>query len=247
MRIKVLTIFPEMFSILTEYGVISRALKEGIVDFKAINLRDYTTDRHRTTDDYPYGGGSGLVMKAEPFLKAYEKIIRNEGKPHVILTSPQGKVFDNDKALELSTKDSLLFLCGRYEGVDERVMNIVDEELSIGDFVLSGGELPSMVMIESLLRFVPGVIGDMESVKRDSFFNDLLDYPHYTRPREIKGMKVPEVLLNGNHEEIELFRRKESIKRTLKRRPDLFLKHDFDRMDKKALLSLFRELIGDVE
>ena len=247
MRIKVLTIFPEMFSVLTQYGVISRAIKERVINFKAINLRDFTSDRHHTTDDYPYGGGSGLVMKVEPFLKAYEEIIENEGKPHVIMTSPQGKLFNNEKALELSKKKSILFLCGRYEGIDERVMNIVDEELSIGDFVLSGGELPSMVMIESILRFVPGVIGDMESVEKDSFFNGLLDYPHYTRPREIKGMKVPDVLLNGNHEEIELFRRMESLKRTLLRRPDLFLKHELDKMDKKALLQLFRELIDNVE
>ncbi|AKI98246.1 tRNA (guanosine(37)-N1)-methyltransferase TrmD [Kosmotoga pacifica] len=247
MKIRVLTIFPEMFSILSQYGVISRAIKENKVDFVAVNLRDFTTDRHRTTDDYPYGGGSGLVMKVEPFLKAYEKLRDSEGKPHVILTSPQGNVFNNEKALELAKKDNLLFLCGRYEGIDERITSIVDEELSIGDFVLSGGELPAMVMIESILRFVPGVIGDIESVEKDSFFNDLLDYPHYTRPREVDGMKVPEVLLNGNHEEIELFRRKESIKRTMLRRPDLFLKHEFDKMDKKALLSLFRELMDGVE
>lgn len=248
MKISVLTIFPKMFSAITDWGVISRAIKEGKIVFEVIDLRDFTTDKHRTTDDYPYGGGSGLVMKVDPFFKAYDRIVEANGKkPYVVLTSPQGRVFNNDIAKELSTHDHNLFLCGRYEGIDERIMTIVDDELSIGDFVLSGGELAAMVMIEAISRFIPGVVGDTDSVVNDSFYNNLLDYPHYTRPRTIRGLDVPEVLLSGDHERIELFRKKESLKRTLERRPDLFLKHEFDEMDKKALLLLFKELMSGVE
>jgi tRNA (guanine37-N1)-methyltransferase len=237
-----------MFSVITDWGVISRAIKEGKIVFEAIDLRDFTTDKHRTTDDYPYGGGSGLVMKVDPFFKAYDHIVEvNEAKPYVVLTSPQGRVFNNNIAKELSTHDHILFLCGRYEGIDERITTIVDDELSIGDFVLSGGELAAMVMIEAISRFIPGVVGDTDSVVNDSFYNDLLDYPHYTRPRTIRGLDVPEVLLSGDHERIELYRKKESLRRTMERRPDLFLKHEFDEMDKKALLLLFKELMSGVE
>jgi len=247
MRIDVLTIFPRLFETVFSWGVISRAIEREIIFFRAVDIRDFTEDRHRTTDDYPFGGGSGLVMKAEPILKAVESLSDEGTKPYVIYASPQGKVFDNNKAQQLSRLESIAFICGRYEGIDERVMNVVDEELSVGDFVLSGGEVPAMLMIEAISRFVPGVVGDMESVINDSFFSELLDHPHYTRPRELNGMKVPDELLSGNHEMIEIYRRIESLKRTMERRPDVFLKHDFDLTDKKALLALFKELKRDAE
>ncbi|MBN2220316.1 MAG: tRNA (guanosine(37)-N1)-methyltransferase TrmD [Kosmotogaceae bacterium] len=247
MKIEVLTIFPQLFETVFSWGVISRAIKNGIIAFESVDIRDFTDDRHRTTDDYPFGGGSGLVMKAKPIIKAIASRFPDGSRPHVVYPSPQGKLFDNRKALELSKFRHIVFICGRYEGIDERAMNSVDEEISIGDFVLSGGEIPTMLMIEAISRFVPGVVGDMESVINDSFFSDLLDYPHYTRPREVDGMEVPEVLLSGNHEMIDIHRRTESLLRTIERRPDIFLKHDFDLNDKKALLMLFKELKKDVE
>jgi tRNA (guanine37-N1)-methyltransferase len=246
LSIKILTIFPDMFSSLLEWGVISRSVENGILEILPVDLRDFTNDKHRTTDDYPYGGGSGLVMKAPPFFRAYESITKQGTKPHVIFTTPKGKLFNNDKAKELAGKDNLLFLCGRYEGVDERVMTIVDEELSIGDFVLSGGELATMVMIDAISRFVPGVVGDIQSVEKDSFYNEILDHSHYTRPREVKNLKVPNVLLSGNHEKIEISRRKESLLKTILRRPDLFMKHEFDQIDKKALIEIIKENIKNV-
>lgn len=247
MKIDVLTIFPELFDCTLKWGVISRAIKAKIIDFAALDLRDFTSDRHRTTDDYPFGGGSGLVMKPEPILKALASLKSEGATPHVIYTSPQGSVFDNEKARELSRKERLIFICGRYEGVDERVMGWVDEELSIGDFVLSGGEIPVLLMVEAISRFVPGVVGDMDSVINDSFYLALLDHANYTRPREVEELKVPEVLLSGDHEKIEVFRRKDSLMRTMQRRPDIFLKHEFDLYDKKALLLLFKELNGSAQ
>ncbi|TYB95832.1 MAG: tRNA (guanosine(37)-N1)-methyltransferase TrmD [Kosmotoga sp.] len=246
MSIRILTIFPDMFSSLLEWGVISRSVENGILEILPLDLRDFTDDKHRTTDDYPYGGGSGLVMKAPPFFRAYESITKQGIKPHVVFTTPRGTLFDNDKAKELAEKDNLLFLCGRYEGVDERVMTIVDEELSIGDFVLSGGELATMVMIDALSRFIPGVVGDIQSVKKDSFYNEVLDHSHYTRPRETNNLKVPEVMLSGNHKKIELCRRKESLLKTIMRRPDLFMKHELDEVDKKALIEIIKENVKDV-
>ncbi|HNQ71046.1 MULTISPECIES: tRNA (guanosine(37)-N1)-methyltransferase TrmD [Mesotoga] len=247
MKIEVLTIFPQLFETVFNWGVISRAIKNGIIAFESVDIRDFTDDRHRTTDDYPFGGGSGLVMKAEPIIKAVASRFSDDSKPHVVYPSPQGKLFDNKKALELSKLSHIVFVCGRYEGIDERAMSSIDEEISIGDFVLSGGEIPALLMIEVISRFVPGVVGDMESVINDSFFSDLLDYAHYTRPREVNGMEVPEVLLSGNHEMIAIHRRMESLLRTIERRPDIFLKHDFDLTDKKALLLLFKELKKDAE
>lgn len=246
MEINVITIFPEMFDILKKFGVFSRAIKSRIVDLNVFDLRDYTEDKHRMTEDYPFGGGSGLVMKAQPFFSAYESISK-EDKPYVIYPSPQGKLFNNDIAKDFAKKKDLLFLCGRYEGIDERIMDIVDCEISIGDFILNGAEQATMIMIEAIGRFISGVVGSEESVEKDSFNNDLLDCSHYTRPREIKGKKVPDYLLSGNHGRIDLERRKESLLRTIKRRPDLFIKHDFDMLDKKALISLFQEIFENVE
>ncbi len=246
MTFNIVTIFPEMFDVLKNFGVFSRALKSGIVNLNLINLRDFTDDKHSMTEDYPFGGGSGLVMKAKPFFDVYENISREE-KPFVIYPSPQGKLFNNEMAKDLAKKNNLLFLCGRYEGVDERIMEIVDMETSIGDFVLNGAEQPVMIMIEAIGRFIYGIVGSQESVEKDSFNNDLLDYSHYTRPRELNGRKVPEYLLSGNHGVIEMERRKESLIRTMKRRPDLFMKRDLDKLDKKALLSIFKEIYKDAE
>jgi tRNA (guanine37-N1)-methyltransferase len=246
LKISVLTIFPEMVEVIKKYGVISRAVQENKIEINIFNLRDFTSDKHRTVDDYPFGGGPGMVMKPEPFFRFYDFYVQAFGKPHTILTSPQGRTFNNDLVKELSLKENLLIICGRYEGIDERVMELVDDEISIGDYVLTGGELPAMVMIDAISRFVPGVISD-ESVIEESFNTGLLDHPHYTRPREFNGRKVPEVLLEGNHEKIELWRRKMSLKKTIKRRPDLFLKKEFDEVDKRALLELFKELINNVK
>ncbi len=244
MRIAIVTIFPQMFKPFLEYGVLGQAIDEGKIEVEVYNLRDFTTDRHRTVDDYPFGGGPGMVMKAEPFFRFYDFYTERYGKPHVILTSPQGEVFSNEKAMELSKRDNVVILCGRYEGIDERVMEIVDEEISIGDYVLTGGELAAMVIVDATSRFVPGVV-DEESVKKESFMDGLLDHPVYTRPREIRGKKVPEVLLSGDHEKIEVWRRKESLKKTILKRPDLFMKKEsFDRIDKLAMIELVRELIG---
>ena len=227
MRITIVTIFPDMVKVVKEYGVIARAIKEGKLVIDVVNLRDYTTDKHRTVDDYPFGGGPGMVMKPEPFFRLYDEYVEKFGKPYVVFTSPQGKVLNNEIAKALAKKEKLVILCGRYEGVDERVMNLVDEEISIGDYVLTGGEIPAMVIVDVVSRFVPGVV-DEESLKRESFYNDLLDYPDYTRPREYRGLKVPEILLSGDHEKIEIWRRKESILKTIIRRPDLFLKNISD-------------------
>ncbi len=242
MRFSIVTIFPEMVETVKRYGVLRRAVERGILEIEVFDLRDFTTDRHRTVDGYPFGGGPGMVMKAEPFLRFYDFYVERYGKPHTVLTSPQGERFDNDKAMDLALKGHVLILCGRYEGVDERVMSVVDEEISIGDFVLTGGELAAMVIVDSSSRFVPGVVAE-DSLKSESFMNDLLDHPVYTRPREIRGMKVPDVLLSGDHAKIELWRRKESLKKTILKRPDLFLRRELDETDKMALVELVRELV----
>jgi len=240
----IVTIFPDFVKVIREYGVIAQAVENGLLEIEIFNLRDFTTDKHKVVDDYPYGGGPGMVMKPEPFFRFFEYYNANFGKPYVVLTSPQGKRLDNNLAKELAKREKLVIICGRYEGIDERVMSFVDEEISIGDYVLTGGELPAMVILDVVSRFIPGVVEE-ESVKNDSFYNDLLDHPHYTRPRETNGLSVPDVLISGNHEEVEMWRRKESLKKTMLKRPDLFMKHNFDDMDKKALISLFRELINN--
>lgn len=246
MRIVIATIFPEMVSAVREYGVIGQAVKNRVLQIEVLNFRDFTKDKHRVVDDYPYGGGPGMVMKPEPFFSIHDYCTERYGKPFTILTSPQGIKFDNRMAKELSQKENILIFCGRYEGVDERVMKIVDTEISIGDYVLSGGELAAMVICDAVSRFVPNVVEE-DSVKRDSFYNELLDYPHYTRPAEFAGIKVPQVLLSGDHEKIELYRVAESLKRTALRRPDLFLKRDFSEQEKKALIWLIRELTSNAQ
>ena len=221
MKIDVLTLFPEMFTAgPMEVSIIQRARKNGLLDLRVHNLRDYTHDKYKTVDDRPFGGGPGMVMKPEPIFEAVEAL--KGTKTRVILMSPVGRTFNQAKARELAARDELLFICGAYEGVDERVREgLVDEELSIGDYVLTNGTLPAMLVIDAVTRLLPGVLGDDQSAVDESFTHGLLEYPHYTRPAEFRGQKVPEVLLSGHHAEIEKWRREQSVARTKERRPDL--------------------------
>lgn len=239
MRIFLLTIFPEIFKDILNFSILKKAREKQKVSYKVINLRDFTTDKHRTTDDIPYGGLEGMVMKVEPIYYALEKIkeeIDQNEKKKIILLSAAGKKLTQEKLREYSMTDNLILICGRYEGVDERVINFVDEEVSIGDYVLSGGEFPAMVVIEGVVRLIPEVLGNQDSIKNESFNNGLLDYPQYTRPRVFMGYSVPDVLLSGNHEEIKKWRRKEALRKTYFNRPDL-LNSDFLSEDDKKILN----------
>lgn len=230
MNFDVLTIFPDIFHAYLKEGMMKKAVLKNLLSMEIYNLRDFTIDRHRSTDDYPYGGGPGMVMKPEPLFKAINTIRSDGAKRKTILLSPQGRIFNQDMALSLSNESSrLLLVCGRYEAIDERVReSLIDEEISVGDYVLTGGELPALVIIDAVVRLIPGVLGDEHSRDEESFSWGILDYPHYTRPPEFMGLKVPGVLLSGNHKEIIRWRRREALRRTIKRRPDLI---------KKALLS----------
>ena len=221
-------------------GVVSRGIERGLLDVRVHDLRAHTTDRHRTVDDVPYGGGPGMVMKPEPLFKAVTAIRQERGTPSaVVLLSPQGRPFTQAEAERLSGLAHIVLLCGRYEGMDERVRELVaTEELSIGDYVLSGGELPALVVVDAVSRLVPGVVGDAESVERDSFTRGLLDYPHYTRPAEFEGRPVPEVLLSGHHAEVRRWRKREALHRTLKRRPDLLAHAKLDDEEREMLKTL---------
>jgi len=223
MRIDVITLFPEMFRILTAHGITGRAVERGLLEVVTWNPRDYTTDRHRTVDDRPYGGGPGMVMRYEP-LQAAIQAVRAAAAPGTKLAclSPQGRRLDQRGLEELSQRDGLILLCGRYEGIDERLIEAeVDEEWSIGDYVLSGGELPAMVIIDGLTRLLPGALGHEDSAAQDSFVAGLLDHPHYTRPEIVDGREVPDVLRSGDHQAIARWRRKQALGRTWLRRPDL--------------------------
>ena len=228
MIVDVVTIFPQMIEPMLAEGVIGRARAKGLVEVKARDLRDYTSDKHRVVDDVAFGGGPGMVMKPEPMFRAFEEISAERGAPTaVILMTPQGRQFSHAEALRFSRMERVIVLCGRYEGIDERVAEaLVTDEISIGDYVLTGGELPALVVIDAVVRLVPGVVGDSESVAKDSFAEDagLLDYPHYTRPADFRGLKVPDVLLSGHHKEIERWRREQQRLRTETRRPDLLKK-----------------------
>ncbi len=218
MRIDIVTIFPEAIEPFLSAALLGKAREKSIVDVRVHDLRDYTTDPHRKVDDEPYGGGPGMVMTAEPLFKAVESI----GRGHVVLLSPQGRRFTQAVAREFAALDHVVLLCGRYEGVDERVAtHLADEELSIGDYVLAGGEAASLVVIDAVVRLLPGVVGEPESVEHESFEDGLLDHPHYTRPAEFRGHRVPDVLLSGDHAAIERWRREEAKFRTEERRPDL--------------------------
>jgi tRNA (guanine37-N1)-methyltransferase len=226
MHIDVITIFPKMFKPVLSESIIKRAQNKGKVKIFVHNLRDYSLDKHRKVDDRPFGGGSGMVMRPEPIFNAVETIISRQDSPStkVILLCPQGKRLDQKIATRLAKHKHLLLICGHYEGVDERVrQKLVDEEISIGDYVLTGGELPAMVLIDTLVRLIPGVLGDKNSLNFESFKGNLLEYPQYSRPAKFRNMRVPSILLSGDHKKIEIWRRKEALKRTKLRRPDLLV------------------------
>jgi tRNA (guanine37-N1)-methyltransferase len=222
-KFDVVTIFPRMVQAALAEGVVGRAIGRGLLDVRVHDLRDFTSDRHRVVDDTPFGGGPGMVMKPEPFFRAVEHIATERGRPSaVVLPTPQGRTFTHEVAREMSGLDHLVVLCGRYEGIDDRVRAaLATDEVSIGDYVLSGGELPALVIVDAVARLVPGTVGDEQSVREDSFVRGVLDYPHYTRPAEFRGHDVPAVLLSGHHEEVRRWRRREALSRTLERRPDL--------------------------
>jgi len=238
MRIDFVTIFPRMFDPLLAEGVIARGIKQGLVDVRVWDLREFATDKHRSTDDEAYGGGPGMVMLAEPLLRAVDAI----GGGHVVMTSPKGRPFDQAVAHELREKEWIVFLCGRYEGFDERVRDVLHpDEISIGDFVVSGGELPAMLMADAVGRLVEGVVGNADSVVADSFYSGILDYPHYTRPEEIRGKRVPDVLLSGHHENIRKWRKEQALRETLKKRPDLLKTAELDEEAREILRRIENE------
>ncbi|HVL00473.1 MAG TPA: tRNA (guanosine(37)-N1)-methyltransferase TrmD [Dongiaceae bacterium] len=251
MKCSIVTLFPEMFRAITEHGITSRAVKNGLIELDTVNPRDFTHDVHRTVDDRPYGGGPGMLMLVEPLLVAIAQARQNLAakgvmQPKVVYVSPQGRRFDQHAAREFAAQEGIVFLCGRYEGIDERVIELaVDEEWSIGDYVLSGGELPVMAMIDAAARLLPGVLGHKDSAAEDSFFEGLLDCPHYTRPEDYEGKVVPPVLLSGHHAAIRRWRLKQSLGRTWLRRPDLLQGRALSKEEQKLLQEYQNELNND--
>lgn len=238
----VVTLFPEMLDSPLRESILGRALKQGLIDVETHNLRDWAEGKHLSCDDAPYGGGDGMVLKPEPFSRAVAALKRRTPTARVLLMSPQGVPFDQQHARRLSTEEGLVFLCGRYAGFDERVRaTLVDEEFSIGDFVLTGGELPALVMIDAIARYLPGVLGSADSVTSDSFTDGLLEYPQYTRPPVFNGVAVPDVLLSGDHGRINAWRREQQLLRTMQRRPDLLEKADLSADDRRILKGLCGE------
>ena len=237
MRIDIATLFPEMCEAVLQESILGRARKNKLVEVFTHNIRDFSEDKHRHVDDIPYGGGMGMVMQPEPIFKCFEHVSSlNKEKPHVIYLSPKGKVLTQEKATQLSKLPRLFLLCGHYEGVDERVLKtIVDEEISIGDYVLTGGELPALVLTDTIVRLCDGVLSSEECYKEESHFDGLLEYPQYTRPQEWHGFSVPEVLLSGHHEKIAQYKRRESLKETLKKRPDLLQRAELTDEEKNWL------------
>jgi tRNA (guanine37-N1)-methyltransferase len=242
-KFDVVTIFPRMVTAGLAEGVVSRGIARGLIDVAVHDLRDHTDDRHRTVDDVPYGGGPGMVMKPEPLARAVDEIRTRRGPPDaVVLLTPQGRPFRQAEAARMSHLSHVVLLCGRYEGMDERVRELVaTDEVSIGDYVLSGGELPALVIIDAISRLVPGVVGDEQSVEQDSFSDGVLDYPHYTRPAEFSGRRVPDVLLSGHHGDVRRWRRKTALARTLERRPELLDDAVLDDEDRALLAEIKRE------
>jgi len=242
MIIDILTIFPGMVAGPITESIIGKAIDRKLIDIRLINIRDYAADPHRTTDDRPFGGGSGMVMKPEPLVAAIGNVRENDPAARVILLSPQGKLFDQGIAFELSRLNHICLVCGRYEGVDERIRNhYVDDEISIGDYVLTGGELPALVIVDAVARLIPGVLGSNESLSEESFITGLLEYPHYTRPEIFGDHRVPDILLSGNHGAIRRWRRQQALIRTWQRRPDLLEKNQLSREDEELLAEAIRE------
>lgn len=243
MKFHIMTLFPQIIEAYMSESIMKKAEEKGNIEYKTWNIRDYSESKHKKVDDYPYGGGAGMVMTPQPIVSCYNAVVddldasvRQEKKPKVVYLTPKGKVFNNDMATALAKEESLILLCGHYEGVDQRVIDlIVDEEISIGDYVLTGGELPALILIDSISRHVKGVLGHEESLEEESFTNGLLEYPHYTRPEVFMEKEVPKVLLSGHHKNIESWRKLESIKLTMKLRPDLFDYEALSKEDKKLL------------
>lgn len=227
MRFHIMTLFPEIFNSYMDESIMKRAVEKGIIEVHIYNIRDFSNNKHKKVDDYPFGGGAGMVMTPQPIYDTYKHIIttHNINNPSVIYLTPKGKVYNQSMAKQMSLKEDIILLCGHYEGIDERIIDlIVTDEISIGDYVLTGGELPALIMIDSISRLIPGVLNQEESFEEESFKDNLLEYPHYTRPRDFEGLKVPEVLLSGNHKKIDEWRREESIRITKERRFDLYKK-----------------------
>ncbi|RKD27805.1 tRNA (guanine37-N1)-methyltransferase [Caminicella sporogenes DSM 14501] len=248
MKIDILTLFPEMFTNVLNQSIIGRAIKNGIIKLNVINFREYSSDKHKRVDDYPYGGGSGMVLMNQPIFDALKSITKEKKKYKIIYLTPKGKTFNQEMALSLSKEENLIFICGHYEGIDQRIIDYwVTDEISIGDYVLTGGELPTMVVIDTVARLIPGVLNNENSFKDESFYSGLLEYPHYTRPADYNGMKVPKVLLSGNHKLIEEWRLKKSIELTIKRRPDLiekFLKNNkFTQKEREKFKNIINEIL----
>jgi tRNA (guanine37-N1)-methyltransferase len=247
MEFDVFTLLPEVFPPYLESSILQRARQRGLIDVRVHNIRDWTADKHHVTDDEPYGGGGGMVMKVDPVFAAVESVLgsfdpQKAGGCPVILLTPQGRVFNQVVALELIHNPHVALICGRYEGVDERIReHLVTDQISIGDYVLTGGELPALILIDALSRLLPGVLGDPDGAMDDSHATGLLEYPHYTRPPEFRGWKVPDVLVSGNHARIESWRREQSLRRTFKHRPDLLKKADLDETDRKLLEKIINE------
>lgn len=237
MKFDVLTLFPDMLSAVLGDSIIGRAQDNGFLELNLINIRDFSKNKHRKTDDYPFSGGGGMLMTPQPIYDAYMSIAKDKkNKPHTVYLSPQGKVFSQERAKELAKMDEIVLLCGHYEGVDQRVLDmIVDEEISIGDFVLTGGEIPAMAVIDAVSRMIPGVLANEKSYGDESHFDGLLEYPQYTHPQEFMGRKIPDILISGHHKNIEKWKREQALEVTLKKRPDLLDKADLSEEDRRFL------------
>ncbi|MGF9942447.1 tRNA (guanosine(37)-N1)-methyltransferase TrmD [Priestia megaterium] len=242
MKIDVLSLFPSMFDGVFGESILKKAQEKNAVELNVVNFREYSTNKHQNVDDYPYGGGAGMVLTPQPIFDAVEKLTETAKKPRVVLLCPQGERYTQAKAEELAAEEHLIFICGHYEGYDERIREqLVTDEISIGDYVLTGGELGAMVMIDSVVRLLPDVLGNNHSAVQDSHSTGLLEHPHYTRPADFRGLTVPEVLMSGNHKKIEQWRQKESLKRTLLRRPDMLEKMELTEEQKKLVAQLKEE------
>jgi len=243
MHFDVFTLLPDVMQAYLHASILGKAQQAGLIDVKLHNIRDFTTDRHRTTDDEPYGGGGGMVMKPEPLFTAVESVLGEDlNRIPVVLLTPQGRVFNQGVARELAQHTRLALICGRYEGVDERVRrHLATDEISIGDYVLTGGELPALIIIDAVARLYPGVLGDTQAARKDSHASGLLEHPHYTRPASFRGWKVPEVLLSGDHARIKAWRREQSLRRTLHRRPDMLERTELSEVDRGLLDQMIEE------